>query len=113
MKANMLIALVSFLLLISSCASTHEAMVNVSNTSAEERKKILEVVDSISFDKSREEAVLQGDNSTQNLKPESEVDASDRVIKGYKIKKDASGEIIKDENGNFIFIPIYEDHQKE
>ena len=109
----MSIALVSFLLLISSCASTHEAMVNARSTSAEERKKILEVVDSISFDKSREEAVLQGDNSTQNLKPESEVDASDRVIKGYKIKKDASGEIIKDENGNFIFIPVYEDNQNE
>jgi hypothetical protein len=40
-----------------------------------------------------------------------EVDASGRIIKGYKVKRDSSGKIIKDENGNFVFFPVYEEEQ--
>jgi len=42
-------------------------------------------------------------------KPKSEVDTSSRIIKGYRVKRDASGEIAKDKDGKFIFIPVYED----
>ena len=46
-------------------------------------------------------------------KPKPKVDASGRIIKGYRLKRDASGEIAKDEKGDFIFVPVYEDEQKE
>lgn len=49
---------------------------------------------------------------TPTLKTEPKVDASGRIIRGYKLKRDASGEPAKDENGDFIFIPVYEEEQK-
>jgi len=42
-------------------------------------------------------------------KPEPQADVSDRQIKGYKLKRDASGEPAKDKSGSFIFIPVYEE----
>lgn len=40
--------------------------------------------------------------------PQRKVDASGRVITGYRVKRDASGELATDNNGNFIFDPVYE-----
>jgi len=65
--------------------------------------------------------VMQPDNAVLTQKPTSElttepkveVTASERQIRGYKLKRDASGEPAKDENGNFIFIPVYEEEQKK
>ncbi|MHA2213454.1 MAG: tetratricopeptide repeat protein, partial [Candidatus Thorarchaeota archaeon] len=31
----------------------------------------------------------------------------------YRVKKDESGELMKDESGNFIFVPVYEDEPEE
>jgi len=50
---------------------------------------------------------------TPTLKKEPKVDASGREIRGYKVKRTASGEIAKDEDGNYIFIPVYEDEEKK
>jgi len=38
--------------------------------------------------------------------------APSRKLIGYRVKKNASGELIKDASGNFIFVPVYEDEQK-
>ena len=43
---------------------------------------------------------------------ENDSDAPPRKIKRYRVKKDASGEIVKDKDGNFLIIPVYEDEQK-
>lgn len=45
-------------------------------------------------------------------KPKPEVDTSSRIIKGYRVKRDASGEIAKDKDGKFIFIPVYEEDEQ-
>lgn len=50
---------------------------------------------------------------TPKLSTQPKVDAPSRKIRGYRVKKDASGEFAKDEDGNFIFIPVYEDEQKK
>jgi len=42
-------------------------------------------------------------------KPEPKIDASVRVITGYRVKQDASGDLAKDKNGNFVFNPVYEE----
>jgi len=41
-------------------------------------------------------------------KPEPEVDASGRIITGYHMKRNASGDFAKDKDGNFVFDPVYE-----
>lgn len=46
-------------------------------------------------------------------KPEPKVDALGRVITGYQMKRDASGELAKDKDGSFVFDPVYEDEQKK
>jgi hypothetical protein len=40
-----------------------------------------------------------------------QVDASGRVIKDYKVKRDESGEFVKDKDGNLVLVPVYEDEQ--
>jgi len=44
--------------------------------------------------------------------PTAEVDNS-RGIPGYEVKQDASGNIIKDKDGNYVLFPVYEDEQKK
>jgi hypothetical protein len=44
-------------------------------------------------------------------KPETKVDASGRVITGYHMKRNASGDFAKDKAGNFVFDPVYEEEQ--
>jgi hypothetical protein len=36
-----------------------------------------------------------------------------RKVIGYRAKKNASGELMKDASGNFIFVPVYEDELEE
>ena len=36
-----------------------------------------------------------------------------RKLIGYRAKKNASGELMKDASGNFIFVPVYEDELEE
>jgi len=31
----------------------------------------------------------------------------------YQVRKDASGELMKDASGNYIFAPLYDDKQQE
>ena len=45
---------------------------------------------------------------TSMPKSKRQVDASGRVITGYKMRRDASGNFLKDSNGNFVFDPVYE-----
>jgi len=45
--------------------------------------------------------------------PTAKVGSSPGIISGYKVKIDASGEIVKDKDGNFVLVPIYEDEQKK
>lgn len=48
---------------------------------------------------------------TPILKTEPKVDDSVRKIESYRLKRDESGELAKDKDGNFIFIPVYEEEQ--
>ena len=50
---------------------------------------------------------------TPTLKTEPKVDASGRLITGYRVKRDASGEIVKDKDGSYIFNSVYEDEEKK
>jgi len=36
-----------------------------------------------------------------------------RYIIRYKVLKDASGELMKDSSGNYIFAPVYDEEQQE
>jgi len=36
-----------------------------------------------------------------------------RKLVGYRARKNASGELMKDATGNFIFVPVYEDELEE
>lgn len=54
-------------------------------------------------------------NSLVWQKPKFNTDAYGRAIDGtaYAVKRDASGKIIKDENGNYVFFPIDEQGQEK
>jgi len=36
-----------------------------------------------------------------------------RKLIGYRARKNASGELMKDASGNFIFVPVYEDELEQ
>jgi hypothetical protein len=69
------------------------------------------------------EARRSGGSAKPSAKPEPtpkaapeakpQVDASGRVIKDYRLQRDAAGNFVKDKDGNFILIPIYEDEQRK
>ena len=44
-----------------------------------------------------------------NRRTRPQVDASGRVIKGYRLQRDTSGNFVTDAQGGFVFIPVYED----
>ena len=55
------------------------------------------------------EAKRSGVSPVSGAKPQ--VEASGRVIKDYKVKRDGSGEFVKDKDGNLVLVPVYEDEQ--
>jgi len=40
-----------------------------------------------------------------------DLNARSRKLIGYRVKVNASGKLMKDVSGNFIFVPVYEDEQ--
>ncbi len=57
------------------------------------------------------EAKKSGTSPMPAAKPQ--VDASGRAIRDYRVKRDASGEFVKDKDGNFVLVPVYEDEQEK
>jgi len=59
------------------------------------------------------------DMSSENLKllsdsyQATEPKTPPRKLIGYRARKNASGELMKDASGNFIFVPVYEDELEE
>lgn len=56
------------------------------------------------------------DNAQQpkiEMESTTKVATSDKVIKGYRMKRDSLGNFARDKDGNFIFIPVYEDEQQK
>jgi hypothetical protein len=62
-------------------------------------------------DKSKPEKPIAWQRPVPMPRPEPKVDASGKVITGYRVRKDTSGNLAKDKNGNFIFDPVYEKTQ--
>ncbi len=57
------------------------------------------------------EARKSASSAVPETKPQ--VDASGRVIVDYKAKKDASGEFVRDKDGHFVLVPVYQDEQEK